>query len=88
MTTTLTLIPMEWHHDGPPFFPFFPFMFLIPLLFWGLVATGIIGWRRGGWGRHTSTEQTLRQAYARGEIDEEVFRRRLEVLRETRESRW
>lgn len=86
MTTLLTLTS-DWHPGGPPFFPLFPFLFFLPLLFWGLVATGIISWRRG-WGRQGSVEQHLRDAYARGEIDEEVFRRRLQVLRDTRESRW
>jgi putative membrane protein len=97
MTNTLildllpTAHPEAWHHGGPPvLFPFF----LFPLLFWALLITGVVGLRRGWWGAgrfvlggRPAEEQGLREAYARGEIDEEVYRRRLEVLRATRESR-
>ncbi|MFV1988679.1 MAG: SHOCT domain-containing protein [Gemmatimonadota bacterium] len=49
-----------------------------------LVLLGVFGWRlmsRGGGTSSTSAEETLRQRYARGEIDEETFRRMMDELR-------
>ena len=60
------------------------------LLFWGLLIAGIVLLVRYlGRGNHTGTpvgqprtpEQLLAERFARGEIDEEEYRRRLHVLR-------
>ncbi len=61
------------------------------LLFWALVITGIVllvrylgrttGQPPGGDRR--SAERILAERFARGEIDEEEYRRRLETLRTT-----
>lgn len=65
-------------------------MVISSLLFWGLLITGIVVLVRhfGAGGRATGTayptpnpEQILAERYARGEIDEEEYRRRLETLR-------
>lgn len=70
-----------------PIFPIFGF-----LLFWlviGLVLRGL-WWRRGGrggWGGYAGhdvsagAENVLGQRFAQGEIDEQEYRARLEVLR-------
>lgn len=62
------------------------------LLFWGLVAAGIvalIGYVRGGQagaltgpliGQRGTPQQVLAERFARGEIDEEEYARRLSVL--------
>ena len=64
----------------------------VMLLFW-LVVIGLIVWlvvtvlrREGGAGPGTSSsedraESILRERYARGEIDEETYRRQLDELR-------
>ena len=54
-------------------------------LFWLviLVLLVVFGWRLmsgGGGTSSTSAEETLRQRYARGEIDEETFRRMMDEL--------
>lgn len=51
----------------------------------------IVGLTRGGWSngsgdpgaRKSTAEDILREEYARGKIDEDTFRRRLEELRST-----
>ena len=61
------------------------------LLFWGLIITGIVvlvrylarseqhaGGRLAG---RPTAEQVLAERFARGEIDEEEYRRRLDTLR-------
>jgi putative membrane protein len=61
------------------------------LLFWALVVTGIVllvrylsrtSGRSPG-GDRRSAERILAERFARGEIDEEEYRRRLETLRAT-----
>ena len=77
-------------HWGP--YPgFFPFFWLVPL-FWILLVLLIVGllgrrWRRSGgpgWSGAVSAESVLSERYARGDIDEQEYRARLEVLRGTR----
>lgn len=73
-----------WNHDGPwhnggggPWFLLFP-------LFWIAVVIAIIvivKRRNGGWNRNHGAEGVLRERFARGDIAEEEFRQRLEVLR-------
>jgi putative membrane protein len=65
------------------------FMTVNSLLFWGLVVTGIVALvRHFGGSRPTSSgpaaadpERILAERYARGEIDDEEYQRRLETLR-------
>ncbi|MGH8876818.1 MAG: SHOCT domain-containing protein [Stackebrandtia sp.] len=69
-----------WMHDGGGGGPWF---LLVPL-FWIAVVVAIIAIarRRGGpWHRHHGAEGVLRERYARGEVTEEEFRERLQVLR-------
>jgi putative membrane protein len=69
-------------HDHHDWFPFFP---LIPLLFFGLVVTAwvLFGRRRGRSFPGRPGEAVLAERYARGEIDEDEFRQRRDVLRAT-----
>lgn len=66
---------------------------LSAILFWALIVLLIVllvrTMRHGPVTRHDgvsmpSPEQVLAERFARGEIDEEEYRRRLEVLREAR----
>lgn len=63
-------------HDWNPWFV------LIPITFWTLVIVGIVYLIRRFRGRQG--ERTLRDAYAKGEVNEAEYRERLAVLRETR----
>ena len=63
----------------------FPFFWLGWFVILALVFGGRwFWWRRyrGGTDRNGSGEQVLSERYARGEIDEDEYRRRLGVLRE------
>jgi putative membrane protein len=68
-------------HWGPgPWWPIFP---LFWLLLWGAVILAIFRSRRG-WGRwhaQASPQNVLAERYARGEIAEEEYRERLNVLK-------
>jgi putative membrane protein len=77
-------------HHG---FGFFPFFIFIPFFWIAVIVTLAIvfGRRRramwGYWREHGTTspaEQTLAQRYANGDIDEQEYRARLEVLRANR----
>ena len=61
-------------------------MLISMLAFWALLALGIwLAVRSSSTTlpeRSRSAEETLRQRYAAGELDDEEFARRLEVLRE------
>ncbi len=85
-------------HVGSPWAGgFFPFFFLIPIL-WLLVAGGVVFlivrgrrrayWREsapyGPWAPAARAEATLAERFAQGDIDEVEYRRRLEVLRANR----
>jgi putative membrane protein len=68
-------------------------MSLSMVAFWGLIIWGIVAlFRSSGWSwpHHDSPdpEQILAERFARGEIDEEEYRRRLEVLRSAGERTW
>jgi putative membrane protein len=76
-TTFLADTAERYGHHGPG-----PWFILIPIAFWTLVIVGLVLlWRRRV-GRHG--EGTLRDTYAKGEVDETEYRQRLAVLRETR----
>jgi putative membrane protein len=63
------------------------FMIISSVLFWGLLIIGIVVLvRHFGGSRSTGTtaarpEQILAERYARGEIDDEDYQRRLDTLR-------
>jgi putative membrane protein len=65
------------------------FMTVNSLLFWGLVVTGIVALVRHFRGSQPTgsglaavdPEQILAERYARGEIDDEEYQRRLDTLR-------
>lgn len=63
-------------HDWNPWFV------LIPITFWTLVIVGVVYLLRRCRGRRGI--HTLRDAYAKGEVNEAEYRERLAVLRETR----
>lgn len=69
----------EW--DGGFFFPWFPFLFLLVLATVFIVS----GVRRRRWqatAPRRDAESVLGERFARGEIDEEEYRTRREVLRD------
>jgi putative membrane protein len=69
---------------GPgPWWPIFPILWL---LFLGFVIFAVFRFRRGGgrWHPGPSAEGVLAERYARGEISEDEYRERLEVLKGTR----
>jgi putative membrane protein len=70
-----------WHHGGWWFFPLFwiGWILILALLFGGRW----FWWRRyAGDAGHESGERVLAERYARGEIDEAEYRRRLAVLKQ------
>lgn len=60
-----------------------PWVLVFPL-FWLAVIIGIVLWSRGRRGRWftRSGEAALAESFARGEITDEEYRRRRDVLRE------
>lgn len=61
--------------------------------FWGLIIWLIVAIFRGSgwsWPRHEGPDQQqiLAERFARGEIDEQEYQRRLDVLRSARERAW
>jgi len=76
-------------HHG---FGFFPFFIFIPFFWIAVIVTLAIVFgrrRRAMWGdwhnqASSSAEQTLAQRYANGDIDEQEYRARLEVIRANR----
>ncbi|HET8599173.1 MAG TPA: hypothetical protein VFL99_02525 [Segeticoccus sp.] len=83
LATALTAGP--WHGGGFHWwFPFIPLVwFLLIILFFGFVVRRL-WWRGGDHGSGHSAESVLGRRFAEGDIDEQEYRRRLEVLRDTR----
>ncbi|ROQ26336.1 putative membrane protein [Streptomyces sp. PanSC19] len=82
---------MFWYGDGMNGWGWFA-MSAGTVLFWGLLITGAVMFFRSldraaerprGSGTAPSAERILGERLARGEIDEEEYRRRLTVLRDT-----
>lgn len=78
---------MYWDHDGIGGWGYVV-MILNMVLFWGLlIGAAILVYRavQGGGGRADggtdSARRVLGERYARGEIDDEEYRRRLETLK-------
>jgi putative membrane protein len=87
--TAAPLTPTHWNGPGG-----FGWLWLLVPLFWITVFVLLFvflgrRWRRSGgpWQMHGSPEQTLGDRYAKGEIDEQEYRARLEVLRANRPGR-
>jgi putative membrane protein len=82
----MTMAATLWH-DGAGFhwwFPLFPLAwFLVLWLFVWFVARRF-WWRGGGRPWQSAAEDALGKRYADGEINEQGYRARLAVLRETR----
>jgi putative membrane protein len=59
---------------------------IFPITFWALVLLGVFLWfRRSRGDRLAVAEATLADRYARGDISEEEYRSRLDVLRNRRD---
>jgi len=71
----------EWGH-GPGPWALIPLTFFLVWL--GVIAFAVLRFRRGGapWARH-SGQSVLAERYARGEISDEEYRLRRDVLKET-----
>jgi putative membrane protein len=89
LTFASSLATAPWHDGGFHWwFPLIPLAwFLLFLLFFGFVVRRL--WWRGGPGGPSggsghSAEGVLGRRFAEGDIDEQEYRRRLEVLRDTR----
>ena len=85
--------PLTAHWNGPGPGGFGWLWLLVPL-FWITVFALLFAflgrrWRRSGgpWQMHGSPEQTLGDRYTKGEIDEQEYRTRLEVLRSNQQRR-
>lgn len=81
---------MHWGGDGWGWgWPGWILMAVSMLAFWGLLAGLVVmlfrwGGRSGsGEGRADEPERILAERFARGDIDDEEYRRRLDVLRGT-----
>ncbi|NKY84332.1 hypothetical protein [Nocardia veterana] len=84
MTTYLATTYLADHH-GYGWHPW-PFFWIFPVVFWLLVATAVVLVARRGGFRDPGVA-TLRAAFARGEISEQDYLNRLDVLRRTRRRR-
>lgn len=81
---------MYWYEDHMSGWGY-GLMTLSMVLFWGLLLTGtvlLVRWlgrdgRRSPGADPPSPQQLLAERFARGEIDEDDYRRRLETLRRT-----
>lgn len=83
MIVSLGADPGPWSdHHGGGWWPIFPFLWLLVLA--GIVALVIWLVRRSGSGPASSAETQLAERFARGEIDEQEYQQRLEVLRRNR----
>lgn len=74
-----------WWYQGDGSWGAWLLVTLAMVTFWGLafwaVATAVRTGARGAAAREDTPEQILAERFARGEIDEDDYRRRLEALR-------
>jgi putative membrane protein len=77
---TVTFLADDGRRFGP--MAFHPWFLVARLIFLVLVVTAVVLVIR--YGRGLKGERTLRDVYARGEVDETGYRERLAVLRATR----
>jgi putative membrane protein len=80
---------MWWYGDGDLNGWGYTLMTVSMILFWGLVIYGVVFLARSGGqsdrsGPQAKPEDLLAERFARGEIDEQEYRQRLETLREHR----
>jgi putative membrane protein len=77
---------MWWYGNGMDGWGY-ALMTVSVLLFWGLVVFGVIAWVRHvgrqdrSIGARPTPEQVLAERFAHGQIDEQEYRQRLDVLR-------
>jgi len=76
---------MWWYHDGYGMGPWgWVLMTVFTLAFWGLIVWAVVTLVRrlppAGGPRESSARDILDERFARGEIDEEEYRRRLAAL--------
>jgi putative membrane protein len=84
MVTTAALTLANHAHEWGPggWWPVFP---LFWLLLWGVLIFALFRFRgRWGWRHGASAESVLAERYARGEISEDEYKERLNVLKSTR----
>jgi putative membrane protein len=81
LATHVTEYGHHWGHGG--WWPIFPILWFLLI---GFVVFAIFRRRRFGGPCHhgQSSESVLRERFARGEIEEDEYRKRLEVLRRDR----
>ena len=80
---------MGWYNDGSWGWGSWLVMMLVMVAFWGLVIFAIVALFRGGSAKSDRTPdrdplRVLDERFARGEIDEDEYRARAEVLRGAR----
>lgn len=75
MTSDMPAHAGNWH--GGPWFLLFPLAWIVVIV----VIAVIFKRRRGPWHHHNGAEAVLRERFARGEVTEEEYRQRMEVLR-------
>ncbi|HZK51741.1 MAG TPA: SHOCT domain-containing protein [Actinomycetota bacterium] len=81
MTSEVLAKSAEWGPGG--WWPIFPLLWL--LLLGGVIFVLVRGRRGGaGWHQGQSAEGVLAERYARGEITEEEYKERLDVLKGSR----
>lgn len=70
-----------WDRVG--WWPLIPIAWAVFLIVVVIVAAVVLSRRGIGWHRQPSAETVLAERYARGEIDEDEYRQRLAVLKES-----
>ncbi|HZE37590.1 MAG TPA: SHOCT domain-containing protein [Stackebrandtia sp.] len=80
ITTAMSTGLAHWGHygwGGGPWFLLFPLFWIAVIV----VIAAVFRRKRGGWHYNHGAEGVLRERFAKGEISEEEYRQRLEVLR-------
>ena len=83
LITTAVTVAYHWHDDRPDWWPVFPILWFLIII--GGIATAVVVTRRNREAAGARAgEAVLAQRYAAGEIDEQEYAARLEVLRRRR----